>query len=358
MFDRGLGLYERLSREAPDGKGIAPSNLYDVDVAPLGPSIREMFAARMQANAARAVALGLGGDARRRAAAALLVRRRHRPADGHDPDATRPRCWPVNQRAFPYGGMELARLYDGDQRVVSNVGGRPWASFGVLVRDSRRKEIADLAAAQGRAARAPAARAADVARAAACGSPSPTRSAPTAGRSRPLVARGRTQVAARSPSRPRTASSRDWIETRWRIARRMRGRYTVDVLFPSWGKARASRRSCAGGRRVTLAGAGQPRRRVSLRDVAYFYLAGEDSGYVVVPIGRGRARRAHVLRPQAQSSAPRPGPTLALQLAPAPVPAARPRGADRPGASRGGSDCRAALRRARTPLRRRDQRRR
>ena len=48
---------------------------------------------------------------------------------------------PVSQRAFPYGGLELCRLYDGDQRVVSNVGGRPWASFGVLVRQ-RGKEIA------------------------------------------------------------------------------------------------------------------------------------------------------------------------------------------------------------------------
>ena len=51
---------------------------------PLGPSIRELFAARMQANAARAVALGLGGDAGRGAAAAVLVRPRHRAAGDHD----------------------------------------------------------------------------------------------------------------------------------------------------------------------------------------------------------------------------------------------------------------------------------
>ena len=79
QFDRGLALYERLSQAAADGKGIAPSNLYDVNVAPLGPSIRELFAARMQANAVRAVALGLGGDAGAGATASVLVRRRHRP---------------------------------------------------------------------------------------------------------------------------------------------------------------------------------------------------------------------------------------------------------------------------------------
>src|SRR5204862_8162498 len=47
----------------------------------------------------------------------------------------------VNQHAVPYGGIELARLYDGDQHVVSSVGGRPLASFGVLVRNSSAKEV-------------------------------------------------------------------------------------------------------------------------------------------------------------------------------------------------------------------------
>ena len=50
------------------------------------------------------------------------------------------------------------------------------------------------------------------------------------------------------------------------------------------------------------------------RDVAYYYLAGEDSGYVVVPIGTPAGGLAHILRPKRQSSAPRPGPTLAVQI--------------------------------------------
>src|SRR6185436_14485025 len=62
---------------------------------------------------------------------------------------------PVNQKAFPYGGMELCRLYDGNQRVVSNVGGRPWASFGVLVRDRHvaKAPLPDAAARPAHAAR-------------------------------------------------------------------------------------------------------------------------------------------------------------------------------------------------------------
>jgi hypothetical protein len=105
------------------------------------------------------------------------------------------------------------------------------------------------------------------------------------------------------------------IETWWSIARRRRARYTVDVLFPSWGRRAAVVAILRGGRRVVLAAPGKRRRSVSLRDVVYFYVAGEDSGYVVVPVGKRPRATAHILRPKAQSSAPRPGPTLAVQLA-------------------------------------------
>ena len=311
MFDRGLGLYERLSREATDAKGIAPSNLYDVNVSPLGPSIREMFAARMQANAARAVALGLGAMGAGEPPALYSF-----DADIGRLTVTTPRystaVLPVNQKAFPYGGMELCRLYDGDQRVVSNVGGRPSASFGVLVRDGG-KEIATsqrprsfatpippltlLSSPHGRVAGA---------------QPYPTR--PYAGPFQSLIAHGRTQsreVVVDTTHKFTPAH----VETHWAVARRIRARYTVDVLFPSWGKTARVEAVMRGGRRVTLAEPQRPRRRVRLRDVVYFYLAGEETGYVVVPIGRRPRATAHILKPRAQSSAPRPGPTLALELA-------------------------------------------
>jgi hypothetical protein len=310
MFDRGLALYERLSVGAADGKGIAPSNLYDVNVAPLGPSIRELFAARMQANAVRAVALGLGG----------MQAPEPPPLYSFDGDIGRlavttkhysTAVLPVSQRAFPYGGMELCRLYDGDQRVVSNVGGRPWASFGVLVRQhgkeiatsQRPKAVAPLrpplrmlASPRGRV---------DLAQ--------PYAVQPYAGPFEALVAKGRTtsdEVLVDTTHR----FSEAWIETWWSITRRRRGRYAVDVLFPSWGKAARIEAVLRGGRRVTLAAQGRRRRSVSLRDVVYFYVAGEDSGYVVVPTGKRPRATAHILRPKAQSSAPRPGPTLAVQL--------------------------------------------
>ena len=137
MFDRGLALYERLSREAADAKGIAP-------VEPLR---RERLAARARASGRCSPrACRRTRRAPWRSGWAAMGAGEPPPLYSFDADIgrltiTTPRystaVLPVNQQAFPYGGMELCRLYDGDQRVVSNVGGRPWASFGVLVRDRR-----------------------------------------------------------------------------------------------------------------------------------------------------------------------------------------------------------------------------
>ena len=321
MFDRGLALYARLSVEAPDGKGIAPSNLYDVNVAPLGPSIRDMFAARMQANAARAVVLALGD----------LPATQPPPLYSFDGDIGRltittpaynTAVLAVNQRALPYGGVELARLYDGEQRVVANVGGRALASFGVLVRDAAAREV--LFSQKPRTLPPPhqplelLASPRGVVRTA---KPYPRR--PYGGPFSTLVARGRSassEIAIETTHRFEPA----WIETSWKVHPLVHARYTVDVLFPSWGSAARVEAVLSGGRRVTLAGPGAPRRKVSLRNVAYFYVAGEETGYVVVPVvvgpqagprqGGRRQSVAHILRPRPQSSAPKPGPTLALQL--------------------------------------------
>ena len=39
---------------------------------------------------------------------------------------------PVNQRAIPYGGVDIARLFDGHQEVAANIGGSGAAAFGLL----------------------------------------------------------------------------------------------------------------------------------------------------------------------------------------------------------------------------------
>jgi hypothetical protein len=312
FFDRGLELYVRLSALAPDARGIASANLYDVNVAPLGPSIRELFAARMQANAARAVALGL----------AAQPAAEPPPLYSFDGDIGRlaittpvynTAVLAVNQRAVPYGGMELARLYDSQQRVVANVGGRPWASFGVLVRDASAREV--LFSQKPRALpppNPPLQLLASPLGAVGVAEAYPRR--PYGGPFKAIVARGGSaspEAAIETTHRFEPAS----IETRWKVRALKHIRLTVDVLFPSWGRAAQVEAILAGGRRVTLAKKGLKRRQISLRNVAYFYIAGEETGYVVVPVGRRPRAVAHILRPKAQSSAPRPGPTLALQLA-------------------------------------------
>ena len=104
------------------------------------------------------------------------------------------------------------------------------------------------------------------------------------------------------------------IEARWKITRRKRARYSVDVLFPSWGKRAGIEAVLRDGQRVPLAGPTQRRQRVRMRNVAYFYIAGEEGGYVVVPAGRRRGS-AHIFKPKPQAASPKPGPTLAIALA-------------------------------------------
>lgn len=54
---------------------------------------------------------------------------------------------------------------------------------------------------------------------------------------------------------------------------------------------------------------------VPLPDVRYFFIDGEESGYVVVPRSFLPTATAHVLRPSKQNSNPRPGPSIAVRIA-------------------------------------------
>ena len=131
LFDNGLRFYERQSQRAG---GVPPALFFGVNKVPQTPASARLGAARMESNAARAIAAGLG---RARAATPPSLY-------AYDPDTGRlavttraynTAVMAVNQGAFPYGGLELARLYDGQQEVAGNVGGLPPASFGLVVDD-------------------------------------------------------------------------------------------------------------------------------------------------------------------------------------------------------------------------------
>ena len=132
MLDRSLAWY---AAQRGGAGGFADAVFFGLSEVPQGVSSAALGAVRVQANAARAVEAGLG---RMRGVAPP-------PMYAYDPDIGRlaittpaynTAIVAVNQHAFPYGGIELARLFDGDQRVVANIGGTGDAAFGVRVRDA------------------------------------------------------------------------------------------------------------------------------------------------------------------------------------------------------------------------------
>jgi hypothetical protein len=297
ILDQGLVFY---LRQAHAAGGLALGLFFGVRVKPQSIGSARLAAARVAANAARAVAGGLG-HARASAPPPLYA---------FDPDTGRlavstpsynTAIVPVSQGAFPYGGIDLARLYDGSQEVAANIGGRPPASFGLVVRRGRHTVLAtqrpriDLGGHPLKLTRAPAGVGASVrSRRPYAGSFSDLRAIGTA-RSGSIVARVRHRFTAR------------WIETSWTL-RGAAGR-SADVLFPSWGRYAAVELVRRDGSRV-VAG----RSRVRLSGVAHICVRSARSGYVIVPLKLPAGATARVLHPARQGSAPRPGPTLAIRV--------------------------------------------
>lgn len=307
LLDRGLQFYERL----PVGEsGLPDPVLFKLFAVPQSVGSARLAAARLEANAARAVEAGLG----------------HLPAAtppslyAFDPDIGRlavttpvynTAIVAVNQRAFPYGGIELARLFDGEQRVAANVGGRAPAAFGLLVREPGGRRI--FSSQTGRARTDPAVTPLRLTRA-------PTGTGATAATAPGRVFAGPfTDLRARgelTDGRFRAVTSHRFtpstIETNWLLQRRYgSARLRVDVLLPSWGAATARVVAVLhDGSRLSLrAGA------VRLSRVARFEIASAHGAYTAVPLRRPPGAAARVLLPARQSSDPDPGPTLAVEVA-------------------------------------------
>jgi hypothetical protein len=306
MLDRSLGFYDR---QVVRAGGIPDGLLFGVHVVPQSAASARLGAARIEANAARAVDAGLGSRSATEPP----------PLYAFDPDIGRlavttpvynTAIIAVNQRAFPYGGLDLARLYDGEQEVAANIGGRPPASFGVMVRDRAGHRVI----------------ASQIGRSSVTGTtPLRLTKAPSGAGALASAHAGRAFVAPFSDLRATgTMSSstlrvtvshrftRDRIQSSWIVARRAgTACYTADVLFPSWG-GRAAKivALLRNGSRVTLG-----TRRISLASIAGLWVHSELSGYVVVPVSCSGRAVVHLMHPSRQSSAPNPGPTLAVEIA-------------------------------------------
>ena len=243
LFDRGLLLYERWARE---GGGIAAQNPFDVRSEHRD---HDLYLTRIAANAARALVLGLGAT---RAADPP-------PLYAYDHETgrlavTTPRystaIVPSNRGAFPYGGIDLARLYGPGHRVAANIGGEPPSTFGVIVRDGVGHEVlasqhAKLRTGRLRITRSPRGR---IAR------PRRYPSVPYAGPFRALDTRG---TIARGNLRITTTNRfrRDRIDVRWDVrCSRGCGPFTVDVQLPTWSAQGGRDRRDAAGREPGPAG--------------------------------------------------------------------------------------------------------
>jgi len=305
-LDRGLRFYER---QPIAGGGLPDPVLFKLFTVPQTVGSARLAAARLQSNAARAVEAGLG----------RMVARKPPALYAYDPDIGRlaittpaynTAIVAVNQHAFPYGGIELARLFDGEQEVAAGIGGRAPAAFGLLVRTPSGGRVfssqtgrrrADPAVTPLRLTRAPSGVHASAASPHARAYAAPFRDLRASGSL--TAGRFRATTAHRF-----TPSS---IETRWRLDRRYgRARVSASVLLPSWGRAARVVAVLRDGTRVSLrAGA------VRLARIARFDVESERGGYTAVPLRRPVGAVARTLHPSRQSSAPDPGPTIAIELA-------------------------------------------
>ncbi len=312
LLDQGFVLYQRWARE--DGDGLfAPPFLNDAHAERGGGQAGKwLFAVRMAVNAARAIDLGMG------TAKAVVPK----PIYAFDPDIGRlavstptysAALLADNRGAVPYGGIEVARLYDADGRPVATIGGTPPGGFGIVVRASNNRllltsqktvgkgsitkppiRLTDAPRGRGRLASYPRhAYAAAFNRLAAVG----------------VVRKGglaiRTEHVFRS----------SFIETKWTVTSATVRRLKIDALLPSRWRAAKIEAVLHDGRHLPLVVNFHPAKgRVALKDVAWFYVQSLKSGYVVVVRKAPAGAYASALPTHPSGFEPHPGPTLALRL--------------------------------------------
>jgi hypothetical protein len=304
LLDRAFATYTRWA--ALQGKAVPQTPTYPVK-SKLTPNPPDM-AARFVFLATRAV----WRDIEKLPAAAPPAMYAYDPSIGRLAISTRRyNCAIVPQTngAFPYGGIDLCRLADADQRVAASIGGTGSANFGVIVSAGGRAVVAS-ATPRTRGGPPPLTMTKGPRGRITAGESYPA--SPYAGRFSTLEvtgtrsAGGVTVRATNNFTEARIVST--WVITLGSSAAAL----TVDAHFPSYGAGSIFAVSRGGRRtRLTPSGAG-----VRLAEVAYFHVVSEqpETGYVIVPRRFPAGARTAVARPSAQSSAPKPGPTLVLEL--------------------------------------------
>jgi hypothetical protein len=306
MFDRSLGLYERYTERWDDDRREPGSSLYGITTK--FSEGRHFELARFQALAAEAILRGMGDDPAEEPP----------PMFAFDPSIGRlaistpvynTAIVAISNGAFPYGGIDIARWYDSRQRVISHVGGRAPAAFGLLVRapNGRVVTASQRPRTLGRPGRLP------IILTRSPQGPITTvkryPSSPHTGRFDQIDASGvvdRAGVRFRS----RYVFTIDHIVVAWQVTRSRGDVLTAEATLPSWGEATLNAVKHSG-EVLKLSG----NAFVPLADVSYFFVDGSEGGYVVVPRSFLPTATAHVIKPSEQSSNPRPGPSISVRIA-------------------------------------------
>ena len=300
MLEAGFELYER---KLPEGEGVAPGLFYPLEVKPQSDKQARFAASRIAANVARAVMAGIpfrDGD-------------EPPPLYAFDPAVGRlavttpvynTAITAVTNGAYPYGGIDLARLYDSRQDVAATLGARMPASFGIVARNRHGTARLVTARPAGRRAAQPLRLLRAPAGVGSAGSPLRSYAGPF----RVLRATGvrhRGGVQARSTYTFRRGS----IVGAWKVRATTSRRRSAEALFPSTGGDRAMVWTLLrDGQAVPLTA------RRPVRGVAAFWVKSEQSGYLVQPVDRVKGATAGTIMPRRQPSAPDPGPTLSIRL--------------------------------------------
>jgi hypothetical protein len=301
LLEKGFELY---ARELPEASGVAPGLFYPFKVHPQSDKQAMLGASRIAANAARASVAGLGG----RPDVVPPPLYSFDPATGRLA-VTTPRyntaITAVTHGAYPYGGIDIARLYDGRQEVAATLGARPPASFGLVVRNRNgRTRLVTARPASDRGHRRPLRLLSAPLGVGSAGSPL----RPFAGPFTRVIATGRARgsgVDARSTYTFRRTS----ILGAWRVRASTRRPRSAEVLFPSTGGEDAAVWAILRSGEAVRLEAPRP-----LRGLAGFWVQSEHSGYAVVPVDRVKGSIAQIIQPEPQKSAPDPGPTLSVLL--------------------------------------------
>ena len=290
LFDAGLREY---ADAADEGGTLPPPVGFGLRVVAQGRANAYLTAARYSGNAMRALTAGLG-----RAPAQTPPALYAYDSDTGRLAVTTPAystaIVAVNHRAFPYGGLDLTRLFNARSDPVGGIGGVAPAAFGLqVVGADGQLRLRTAYGPRGAGATQPLRL---------THAPAPV-GAVRAGpfmdlRVQGEIRRGRLRASSAYRFTPHA------ISARWTVHGRRPGE-RAHVTFPSWGGSTRVHATLRDGRRVRL---GQRPR--SLDAIVSLDLG----GYTVRPVPGPRGGRVRVVRSARSRSAPDPGPTLVVDL--------------------------------------------